>query len=166
MVEGKHQDRAIISTPRQDDTCLPFPLQAGRARERGVSADQKCRLMGAFSYLGCRLSVATALSCCPVLPLAEQSYPIPAHCTPPPGPSPAGRGTRFSTVRASDSTWGGGQGQGGQQRVPAASLTQPHRTNRFAPEAALVASWHQRTKPSTGSHKQKAGARRGDVNWA
>lgn len=123
MVEGKHQDRAIISTPRQDDTCLPFPSQAGRAREHGVSTAQKCRLMGALSYLGCRLSVTTALSCCPVLPLAEQSYPIPAHCTPPPGPSPAGRGTRFSTVRASDSTWGvGGTGAGRTTEGPS-SLT-------------------------------------------
>lgn len=117
-----------------------------------MSGIQKCRVMGAPAP-------GSQAFCDHSLPLADEPYLIP---TPPPHPAwPSRERHPFQEVdpggRDFKVNMGGRESRGSHP----AHLHTPTEPTGLLPGAALAASWHPHTKPSKGSHKQKAGAKKG-----
>lgn len=120
--------------------------------------------MGACLHLRLGLSVTTALPGCPVLPLADEHWPIPAP------DKPSRERHKIQQVRTSESTWGEGKTTGAPcmpppPTPPAALLTHPHRVAVPAPRGGPGGSLAPAHKPSKGFHKQKPVAKGRAVSW-
>lgn len=86
MVQGNHLGRVVqLSQPQGKTAPILFHSKRGEwktgVRAYDVSGFSKCRLIEALSHLGFRLSMTTALPCCPVLPLAKKHYSHPPTLT-------------------------------------------------------------------------------------